>query len=93
MGDVYLALCPCGYQADDLLVGSGMAGPESDCELGRCEHCRQIVSVNSNDVRHRCPSCGQKVALIDRRHLGEVPQVCPKCAAPSLALQHVGLWD
>ena len=61
MGDVYNAFCPCGYRAEDLLAGSGMAGPESDCELGRCESCREIVSISSNDVRHRCPNCHQKI--------------------------------
>jgi hypothetical protein len=93
MGDVYMALCPCGYKAEDLLLGSGMAGPESDCELGRCEQCREIVSISSNDVRRRCPNCHQRVSLVDRRHLEEKTQVCPKCSAPSLHLQHVGLWD
>ena len=70
-----------------------MAGPESDCELGHCDHCREVVSVNSNDVRHRCPACHRKVALYDRRHLAEVPQVCPRCTSSSLTLMHVGLWD
>lgn len=93
MGDVYHAACVCGYKAEDLLAGSGMAGRESDCELGRCEHCREIVSVSSNDVRHLCPSCGKKVSLIDRRDLDETAQVCPRCTTTSLQLTHVGLWD
>lgn len=93
MGDVYNASCTCGYKAEDLFAGSGMAGPESDCELGRCEHCREIVSISSNDVRHRCPVCHQKAALIDRRHLDESPQVCPRCTVLSLQLRHIGLWD
>jgi len=93
MGDVYEATCPCGYAAADLLAGSGMAGHESDCELGRCEHCREVVSVSSNDVRHRCPKCGRKVVLIDRRHLDETRHICPRCAEASMHLKHVGLWD
>lgn len=93
MGDVYNAVCQCGYTADDLLAGSGMAGPESDCELGRCEHCREVVSVSANDVRHRCPTCGRKVVLIDRRQLEKMPQVCPRCTSASMRVTHVGLWD
>ena len=93
MGDVYSALCACGYKSEDLLAGSGMSGPESDCELGRCDRCKEIVSVDSNDVRHRCPACGQRVTLIDRRHVDEATHVCPRCTTPSLHLKHVGLWD
>ena len=93
MGDVYNAFCPCGYRAEDLFAGSGMAGPESDCELGRCDSCRELVSISSNDVRHRCPNCHQKVSLLDRRNIEETAQTCPRCTTSSLKLKHVGLWD
>ena len=93
MGDVYRASCACGYKAEDLLAGSGMAGPESDCEIGRCDRCREMVSVSLNDVRHRCPNCGEKATLVDRRHLDQTAHVCPRCTASSLKLAHVGLWD
>ena len=93
MGDIYKASCPCGYQVEDLFAGSGMAGAEADSELGRCEHCREIVTVSSNDVRRRCPKCHQKVFLLDRRGMDETTVMCPRCSAKSLQLHHVGLWD
>jgi Zn finger protein HypA/HybF involved in hydrogenase expression len=93
MGDIYTALCACGYRADDLFVGSGMAGSESDSEVGTCAHCREVVIVSSNDVRHLCPKCQQKVVLLDRRGMGDATFVCPGCSGKSLQLKHVGLWD
>ena len=102
MGTIFEAQCTCGYASETLLKGCGMAGHDSCRELGRCEHCREIVSVRSSNVRRRCPKCRRVVQVItmEQQKISELEPTrasanleCPRCGKSTMVLAEVGLWD
>ncbi|MBM4335224.1 MAG: hypothetical protein FJ108_04825 [Deltaproteobacteria bacterium] len=84
MGCMVDAICPCGYEARDLLEGGGMSGPESERRLARCDRCREIVSVRAASFARGCPRCGGELAP---------PVECPRCRSAALELVPTGEWD
>lgn len=97
MGTMLRLSCPCGYESDDLHLGSGMLeGPER--VAAHCRHCRAIIVVAvAEGKRLRCSRCGRKPELLDPRltELADDPPkyVCPSCGKPSLEPTPTGIWD
>ena len=97
MGVILKAHCPCGYESSNHFIGSGF-NPDSGRDLTRCAHCKEIVSVRSTSVRHRCPQCRRTVQIIniDEGKVGNSkPTIleCPRCKKSALVLDEVGMWD
>lgn len=90
MGEIYQAKSHCGYKSDTLLEGCGMAGPASCQSLAVCESCSCIVSVQSSNLKHRCPKCSRGVQIIKDE---SVPQRCFKCGKTNMKLHLIGMWD
>jgi hypothetical protein len=92
--------CPaCGYRAEQLLTGWGMA---ARMEIMRCENCRELVHVvvevdplapepwqlDLEAKRQQCPLCrGNTLALVPE------PYHCPKCGTALVVGADGGLWD
>lgn len=98
VGDIVVARCRCGYQSKQLFIGSGMM--PRDRWLALCAHCREVVSVDVQEKRLRCPQCRRKPKLVqpERRRIEErgatlFPTECPSCGQSSLQFHFVGVWD
>jgi phage FluMu protein Com len=79
-----------------------MAGPDTCCDLARCDHCQEIVSIRSSSVRPPCPKCRRQVQVItielstriDPEPIaGPLNLECPRCRSSTMVLTEVGLWD
>ena len=79
-----------------------MAGHDTCRDLARCGHCREIVSIRSSNLRHRCPQCRRKVQVITIEHetlldskppAGPVNLERPLCGNSTVVLAEVGNWD
>lgn len=95
MGTMLRLSCPCGYESDDLHLGSGMLqGPER--VAAHCRHCRTIIAV-AEGKRLRCSKCRRKPELLDPRLAepedGARQYVCPWCGKPHLQPTPTGIWD
>ncbi len=102
MGTMIQATCTCGYTSDVLLEGCGMAGPHTCRELGRCDYCREVVSIIAGSVRPRCPKCRRKVVVLTSaegagdglpNQWPSPPVGCPRCHHATMRLEMAGLWD
>ena len=99
MGEILSLTCSCGYEADDLFVGCGMAGPDWCRDLAACSNCREIVTIRSTRGRS-CPRCRRAVVVIQvpvlaGNHRGATPleAPCPRCSRPTMQVTETGLWD
>src|SRR5687768_17354724 len=63
VGSVLRASCTCGYEAEDLMEGSGMQSDGSTYVLATCASCQQVASVRTPSKRYRCPSCRRAIRL------------------------------
>ena len=100
MGAFVQAICECGFSSDVLTVGVGMRGPSPHLVLAVCHRCEDIVSVNVDTKRKRCPKCrGPVKTLAARGEAKSTPEAaqellkCPKCARSTLELLGCGSWD
>jgi hypothetical protein len=100
MGSLLQAFCPCGYRSREIFAGGGFDGGRNI--PGRCDYCREIITINPNKKRVRCTRCGRKpVALEEVIHLDEMTEtigekkayLCPKCNSTSLTFEFIGTWD
>ena len=97
MGQMIRLGCGCGYQSDELFLGSGMIeAPER--VAAHCRRCRAIVGVVAGQ-RLRCPKCRRKPLILEpsptepRESASPVAYVCPTCGKPELQVSSVGMWD
>jgi len=66
MGSVLKASCPCGYSADELVVGGGRANFRTYCGApALCQACHTIGVVNYLDEQPACPTCKGAVMFYD----------------------------
>ena len=100
MGTMYQAECVCGYASGFLSEGCGMAGLSRD--LGRCDHCQEMVSIPALSVRRRCPKCRRKVVVLknvntdddETTRAGALAGLeCPRCHQLTMRLEVAGVWD
>lgn len=98
MGIIVSARCTCGYHADQLLLGIGMQG--YSYQLAQCSHCREVVSINADAARARCPGCRRapkSYSVVEPSDLADDTDQpiyeCPQCQRISLKFEHAGLWD
>ena len=101
MGDILNLTCSCGYEAEDLHVGCGLAGPDWARSLAVCSHCCEVVTIRPSR-RRTCPACRRAVVMVevpamaggggdDGSVLLETP--CPRCGEESMRVTEVGVWD
>jgi Zn finger protein HypA/HybF involved in hydrogenase expression len=76
MGQILTAICKCGYEKNELLIGGGMFTFMEVCNVVcYCENCKEVETYNAirddiNDttmplIRNeiRCEKCGNKVTM------------------------------
>ena len=101
MGEILHLTCSCGYEAEDLFVGCGMAGHDWQRDLAVCSHCCEVVTIRATK-RRTCPICRHAVVVVelpvmaggtgeDRSVLLDTP--CPKCGQESMRVTETGIWD
>jgi hypothetical protein len=101
MGEILAISCTCGYAAEDLMVGCGMAGPDWCRDLAVCSHCSEIVTIRATVKRRACPACRRTVLVVpvpvfagggdDGGVLLETP--CPRCGEEAMRVTETGVWD
>jgi hypothetical protein len=85
--------CGCGYLSRELTLDVGMClGPVYD--LATCEHCREIIAVDTQRPRLRCSRCGRKPSIWDSSWTPEAHALkCPRCRAQPVCIERIGTWD
>ena len=97
MGQILRLGCGCGYQSDELFLGSGMIEAPGRV-AAHCQHCRAIVAAVTGK-RLRCPKCRRKPAVLEpspldaRESASPRAYLCPRCWKPKLQVSLVGMWD
>lgn len=101
MGSVLQGRCDCGYASSEIFAGGGFDAGRSNLPA-RCDHCREIITVDTAKARLRCSRCGRKPAEVYNVFSGvdsldeAMPAVafpCPRCQEVTLRFDLVGIWD
>jgi hypothetical protein len=100
MGDILNLTCSCGYEADNLFVGCGAAGPDWCRNLAVCSNCCEVVTIRTTAKRRTCPACRRAVVVVEVPALatggGEsvlLDTPCPRCGDEAMRVTEVGNWD
>ncbi|WP_177419541.1 hypothetical protein [endosymbiont of Lamellibrachia barhami] len=90
MGEMYAAVCPCGYQSHSLLEGSGMM--RQGFGIYQCQRCHALLNSRDTTQQERCSSCAsRKLTPIESEEGAAL--ICPHCKENQLQLYECGLWD
>lgn len=91
MGELYQAVCPCGYECHEFSVGCGLETHEA-VGIYQCPRCNSLRTASGPSDSLRCHSCGsQELKPIDPE--ADRALRCPRCNQKRLRLFEVGLWD
>ena len=100
MGEILHLICTCGYEAEDLHVGCGMAGPDWCRDLAVCSHCCEVVTIRNTVKRQKCPLCRHAVAVVPIPALATgdtgsalLDTPCPRCGQEAMHVSQTGIWD
>ena len=100
MGSVLQARCECGYVSREIFAGGGFDGGRN--VPARCDHCREVITLDPTKQRLRCSRCGRKPAatydvFANADELDETIRPAtyesPRCHTPRLTFDFVGIWD
>jgi len=93
MGTFIDMVCPCGYESDAIMVGSGFAGPDKGYELIQCRVCHRFGSSGVSMREKRCSHCRSRRVRVFKEELPTVPLTCPACGQQTVVIEDAGLWD
>ncbi len=98
-GMIAVLVCDgCGYESEELFLGTGKMGGANHV-AAYCLNCDTIIKVDTEEERSHwvCPHCGageERIYINGDVVDGEEFHLhCPKCGSTDLDIQRVGLWD
>lgn len=66
MGSVLGAVCPCGFESEEIYAGGGMLDFHEVCNAPAfCQQCRDLVVVNYLLANPKCLGCSGPVVFYD----------------------------
>ena len=97
MGDMLVAVCPCGYESKMVRSGCGFV-VHSGLAPALCRTCHEYVTVDPSRARVRCATCRRKPEVLQAFVAGEGPSEsqafeCPACGKFTAVFQNCGIWD
>src|SRR5688500_10992934 len=97
MGDILVAVCPCLYESEMLLVGCGFSARPA-LVPAHCRTCHKFISVDPTRARVRCSTCRRKPEVLEAFLTDEDPDLseafeCPMCGMVTAVFHTSGVWD